>query len=64
MNIISCRRYGRQGNLSGDIMTTTAEFTAIIKKSGNSNCIFIPIQQMDIIGVKLGDVIKVTIEKK
>lgn len=45
-------------------MTTTAEFTAIIKKSGNSNCIFIPIQQMDIIGAKLGDVIKVTIEKK
>ena len=42
----------------------TAEFTAIIKKSGHSNCIFIPIQQMDIIGVKLGDVIKVTIEKK
>lgn len=40
-----------------------AEFTAIIKKQGNSNCIFIPQGQMQILDAEVGDVVKVTITK-
>lgn len=40
-----------------------AQMTAVLKRSGNSTCIFVPKVQMDIIGVRLGDVVKVTIEK-
>lgn len=42
---------------------TKAEFTAIIKKQGNSSCIFIPMEQKEIADIKVGDVVKVTISK-
>lgn len=45
-------------------MANKAEFTALIKKQGNSYCVFIPAAQMEIIRADLGDVVKVTIAKQ
>jgi len=39
------------------------ELTTIIKQSGNSHCIFIPKMQMDLLGVRKGDAVHVTIER-
>lgn len=38
-------------------------YTTIVKKQGNSNCVFIPKMQMDLLGIKNGDVVEITIRR-
>lgn len=40
-----------------------AEYTAVVKKQGNSAWVLIPMMQMQVSGIRIGDAVKVTIEK-
>ena len=40
-----------------------SEFTAIVKKVGNSHVIFIPKDQLKVAGVKVGDAVRITLQK-
>jgi len=44
-------------------MTNECVFVTTIKKVGNSNWVLVPYTQMQMMGIKAGDAVKVTIQR-